>query len=74
MPCPLVFAVGSAAREGSRVVMGMGMLSDGRWLSAFQGRLINFEKRRKVSSHCPHFGAGNQMPPGTPLASPFPLY
>lgn len=29
--------------------MGERALSDGPWLSAFQGRLINFEKRRKVS-------------------------
>lgn len=35
---------------------GLGTLSDGLWLSDFQGRLINFEKRRKVSSHHPHFG------------------
>lgn len=32
------------------MVVGKGTLSNGRWLSALQGRLINFEKRRKVSS------------------------
>ena len=29
--------------------LGKGTLSDESWLSALQGRLINFEKRRKVS-------------------------
>lgn len=54
--------------------MGKGPLSDGRWLSAFQGRLINFEKRRKVSGcirPCWQ-GCGNQRPA---LAAPcFPFY
>lgn len=31
-------------------------------LSAFQGRLINFEKRRKVSSPAPH-GTASPTPP-----------
>lgn len=60
MLCPLVCAVGSAAWSRCQVLTGKGTLTDGLWLSAFQGRLINFEKRRKVSSHSPHVGGGNQ--------------
>lgn len=48
------------------MVMGVGTRSDGRWLSALQGRLINFEKRRKVSSHRPHFGGWKPDAPWLP--------
>lgn len=61
--------------------MGKGTPSDARWLSAFQGRLINFEKRRKVSGCRPSVlaggwgggrGVGNQRPASA--ASCFLLY
>lgn len=38
--------------------MGKGTLSDGRRPFALQGRLINFEKRRKVSRCSPYMLAG----------------
>lgn len=50
--------------------MGKGTLSDGRRLFAFQGRLINFEKRRKVSRCSPYMLAGvwkSETRPGTTL-------
>lgn len=46
--------------------MGRGTLSDGHCLSAFQGRLINFEKRRKVSSHSLHLAMEVRGLPPTP--------
>lgn len=61
MPCPLVCAFSSAAWVGGEAV-GKGTLSDGCWLSAFQGRLINFEKRRKVSTCSACSGAGARDP------------
>lgn len=52
------------------MVAGKGPLSDGLWLFAFQGRLINFEKRRKVSSCRPQVLARMWKPethPPTPI-------
>lgn len=42
--------------------MVKGSLSDGHWVSTFQGRLINFEKRRKVSSCSPDWGRVENRP------------
>ena len=55
--------------------MGKGTPSDARWLSAFQGRLINFEKRRKVSGCRPYVlaggrGVGNQRPASAAILLP----
>lgn len=55
--------------------MVKGSLSDGHWVSTFQGRLINFEKRRKVNSCSPDWGrGGKQTHQGRTLDShPLPL-